>query len=64
MPAWEAYLDEHQPRFLTELLEFLRIPSISAIPAHAADVQRAAEWVAARLATAGLEQIQILYLPR
>ena len=60
MPAWEAYLDEHQPRFLSELLEFLRIPSISAIPAHAADVQRAAEWVAARLAAAGLEQIQIL----
>jgi acetylornithine deacetylase/succinyl-diaminopimelate desuccinylase-like protein len=28
-----------------ELAEFLRIPSISADPAHAADVERAAEWV-------------------
>src|SRR5579872_4557459 len=28
-----------------ELAEFLRLPSISADPAHAADVRRAAEWV-------------------
>jgi acetylornithine deacetylase/succinyl-diaminopimelate desuccinylase-like protein len=60
MPAWETYLDAEQPRFTDELLDFLRIPSISAIPAHAADVQRAAEWVAARVAAAGLEHIQIL----
>jgi acetylornithine deacetylase/succinyl-diaminopimelate desuccinylase-like protein len=60
MPGWESYLDANQDRFLSELLDFLRIPSVSALPAHAADVQRAAEWVAARVAAAGLENTRIL----
>ena len=60
MPTWETYLDDQQPRFLDELLDFLRIPSISAISERAPDVQRAAEWVAARVTTAGLEHVQIL----
>jgi acetylornithine deacetylase/succinyl-diaminopimelate desuccinylase-like protein len=38
-----------------ELAEFLRIPSISADPAHKADVQRAAEWVCERVREAGGE---------
>src|SRR2546428_5036212 len=38
-----------------ELAEFLRIPSISADPAHKADVQRAGEWVCARVREAGGE---------
>src|SRR6476660_3781788 len=36
-----------------ELAEFLRIPSISADPAHKADVQRAGEWVCERVREAG-----------
>ena len=36
-----------------ELAEFLRIPSISADPAHAADVERAAEWVCSFIRDAG-----------
>ena len=38
-----------------ELAEFLRIPTISADPAHAADVRRAGEWVCARVREAGGE---------
>jgi acetylornithine deacetylase/succinyl-diaminopimelate desuccinylase-like protein len=38
-----------------ELAEFLRIPSISADPAHKADVLRGAEWVCARVREAGGE---------
>jgi acetylornithine deacetylase/succinyl-diaminopimelate desuccinylase-like protein len=38
-----------------ELAEFLRIPSISADPAHADDVKRAGEWVCARVREAGGE---------
>ena len=38
-----------------ELAEFLRIPSISADPAHADDVVRAAEWVCSRVREAGGE---------
>jgi acetylornithine deacetylase/succinyl-diaminopimelate desuccinylase-like protein len=60
MATLKRYLDEHQPRFLDELLELLRIPSISAISAHAGDVRRAAEWVAARVTAAGMEHAQIL----
>ena len=44
--TWETYLVEHQPRHQDELLDFLSIPSISSLPSHAGDVQRAAEWVA------------------
>ena len=57
--TWETYLAEHQPRHQDELLHFLSIPSISSLPSHAGDVQRAAEWVAERLTTAGLEQVQV-----
>ena len=60
MTAWETYLRDQQPRFLDEYLEFLRIPSISALPDHAADVQRAAEWVAQRMIAARLEKVQIM----
>lgn len=60
MAQAETYLGEHQHRYLHELLDFLRIPSISSLPQHAADVERAAAWVADRLAAAGMENIQIL----
>ena len=38
-----------------ELAEFLRIPSISADPAHAPDVRTAADWVAAKIRRGGGE---------
>jgi acetylornithine deacetylase/succinyl-diaminopimelate desuccinylase-like protein len=60
MATWESYLDAQRPRFLHELLDFLRIPSVSALPEHVGDVQRAAQWVAERLQTADLEGVQIL----
>lgn len=58
--TWETYLREQQPRYVEELLQFLSIPSISALPEHASDVQQAAHWVAKRLTAAGLEQVHIL----
>jgi len=58
--TWETYLVEHQSQHQDELLQFLSIPSISSLPAHAGDIQRAAQWVADRLTSAGLEQVQIL----
>ena len=60
MSKWEAYLEENQERFLNEMLDFVRIPSISALPDHAAYVQQAGEWVAQRLKAAGVEHVQIL----
>ncbi|MFL5628892.1 MAG: dipeptidase [Ktedonobacteraceae bacterium] len=58
--TWESYLQERQLRYQEELLQFLSIPSVSALPEHADDVQRAAHWVADRLTAAGLENVQIL----
>jgi acetylornithine deacetylase/succinyl-diaminopimelate desuccinylase-like protein len=60
MATWESYLEENRVRFLDELLDYLRIPSISALPEHAADVERAAQWTADRLRTAGMENVRIL----
>ncbi len=60
MSNWESYLEENKRRFLEELLDFIRIPSISALPEHADDVQQAAEWVAKRLESAGVENVEIL----
>ncbi len=60
MGSWENYLQERRPQYLEELLEFLRIPSISSLPEHKDDVQQAAQWVSARLQRAGMEDVQIL----
>jgi acetylornithine deacetylase/succinyl-diaminopimelate desuccinylase-like protein len=60
MAPWERYLVEHKKPFLNELLEFLRIPSISALPAHAGDVEGAARWVEGRMKKAGIESVRIM----
>lgn len=54
-----AYSQQHKDRFLEELLAFLRIPSISADPAYASDVAKAAEFVAERLKEAGADAVEI-----
>ena len=51
MPS--SKLTKNQERYLTELKEFLAIPSISTLPDRAADTRRAAEWVAAHLQALG-----------
>lgn len=55
MQEVEQFLDENAGRFVEELKQFLRIPSISGDPAHAADVRRAAEFTRDQLAAAGIE---------
>jgi acetylornithine deacetylase/succinyl-diaminopimelate desuccinylase-like protein len=47
-------------RLLRELTAFLRIPSVSTLPAHNADCRRAAEWVAAELRGLGCRDVQFL----
>lgn len=55
----ENYLEENKTTILEELKEFLRIPSISALPQHQKDVQRAADWLAEKLKAIGLENVKI-----
>ena len=57
--ALERYLDETAERRLESYKELLRIPSISGIPAHAPDCRRAAEFAAAELRTAGMENVEV-----
>jgi acetylornithine deacetylase/succinyl-diaminopimelate desuccinylase-like protein len=47
-------------RLLRELSEFLRIPSVSTLPAHNADCRAAAAWVAAELRRLGCPQVELL----
>src|SRR4051812_9170483 len=58
--VWETYLAERRDQSYNELLELLRIPSISTEPAHKADVAAAADWVAARLKKAGVPEVEIV----
>jgi acetylornithine deacetylase/succinyl-diaminopimelate desuccinylase-like protein len=58
--ATNTFVDQNKDRLLEELKEFLRIPSISTLPDHAADVQRAAQFVAASLRAAGLENVEVI----
>lgn len=51
----DAYLDQNGPRFEDELKALIRIPSISAQPAHNADTRRAAEFVRDNLRGIGVE---------
>ena len=60
MAEWQTYLHERKDRFINELIEFLRIPSISSLPEHTSDVQHAAEWVEARMKAAGIESVEIM----
>jgi len=60
MALWQDYLTKHRSRFITELCDFVRIPSISADPTHKDDVVAAAGWVASRLKVAGAENVSIM----
>jgi acetylornithine deacetylase/succinyl-diaminopimelate desuccinylase-like protein len=55
-----AYAHEHRERFVDELKQLLRIPSVSTAPEHAEDVRRAAGFVADGLRAAGLEHVQLI----
>jgi len=56
----EAYLDGRHERMLGQLLDFLRIPSVSTDPARRPDIDAAARWVAARLAEAGPFGVEVM----
>lgn len=53
------YIDENRDRYLNELKEFLKIPSISTDPEKKGDVEKAAAFVADQLKRAGMEKVDI-----
>jgi acetylornithine deacetylase/succinyl-diaminopimelate desuccinylase-like protein len=58
--ALVTYVRQNHDRYLDELKAWIANPSISADPAHHADVRRSAEAVAARMRAAGLTQAEVL----
>jgi len=58
--AIDQYVRKNEARFLDELKQLLRIPSISTLPEHNGDTRRAAEFVAEKLRAAGLEHIEVI----
>ncbi len=59
MKEWKAYQEQHKDRFLNELLDLLRIPSISARSEHNDDMKRCAEAVKESLLKAGADKATI-----
>jgi acetylornithine deacetylase/succinyl-diaminopimelate desuccinylase-like protein len=55
-----TFVETNKDRLLSELKDFLRIPSVSTLPEHVPDIQRAAEFVAASLHAAKLENVEVI----
>ena len=58
--ATDQFIQASKDRLLEELKAFLRIPSISTLPEHRSDIDRAAGFVADSLRGAGLEHVEII----
>ncbi|WP_026463332.1 dipeptidase [Adhaeribacter aquaticus] len=59
----QSYLQENKERFINELLDLLRIPSISADLQYKGDVLKAAEFIADRLREAGADKVELCETP-
>ena len=57
------FIHTHRDRYVEELKQYLAIPSISAIPAHAGDVARCAQWTADEMTRIGLENVRLEKTP-
>jgi acetylornithine deacetylase/succinyl-diaminopimelate desuccinylase-like protein len=55
MEQVESYLRENSKRFIGELCEYLRFPSVSAQPHHQRDIRECADWLAAHCRRIGLD---------
>jgi acetylornithine deacetylase/succinyl-diaminopimelate desuccinylase-like protein len=59
MKTTQDYISANKDRFLNELFDLLRIPSISADPAYAADVNKTADVIAQQFTVMGLDKVEI-----
>lgn len=59
MKKIEKYLEENKERFLNELFEWLRIPSVSSDKNHKDDMYKAAEWAKNALLKAGADRVEV-----
>ena len=54
------FIHTNRDRYVGELKPYLAIPSISALPEHAEDVKRCAQWTADELGRVGLENVRLI----
>jgi acetylornithine deacetylase/succinyl-diaminopimelate desuccinylase-like protein len=59
-----TYAQTHRPRFVKELRDFIRFPTVSAQPPHAESLQKCAAWLASHLRRIGMEGVRIMPTPR
>jgi acetylornithine deacetylase/succinyl-diaminopimelate desuccinylase-like protein len=57
------FINVNRDRYLSELKDLLAIPSISALPEHAPDVKRCAEWCAGEMGRIGLQNVRLIDTP-
>ena len=57
------FINLNRERYLEELKAFLAIPSISALPQHAGDVKRCAEWCAEEMRRIGMQNVRLVDTP-
>jgi len=57
------FINLNRERYLDELKAFLAIPSISALPQHAGDVKRCAEWCVDEMRRIGLQSVRLIDTP-
>lgn len=55
----KQYLDQNKDKFIKELFQLLRIPSVSADPFYAKEMRTTAEWIAEKLKEAGADNVSI-----
>jgi acetylornithine deacetylase/succinyl-diaminopimelate desuccinylase-like protein len=57
------FINVNRDRYLEELKALLAIPSISALPQHAGDVKRCADWCADEMRRIGLQDVRLIETP-
>jgi hypothetical protein len=57
------FINVNRERYLEELKAFLAIPSISALPQHAGDVKRCADWCVDEMRRIGLQNVRLVATP-
>ena len=55
-----AFARDNQQRFLNELKDLLRIPSVSTLDEHKPDIQKAASYIAAELRRIGMDNVRLI----
>ena len=57
--SWKAELKSKEQEHIDEMLDLIRMPSVSTSPEHKGDLQSTAQWVAERLTQAGVPEVRI-----